>query len=291
MHFTRPSHLHSNLLSPLKKLACLAIALLFLPGPLSVANGVYRSEDARGRITYSDIPTPAAKPLQLNVQPARNWSRVVKVIDGDTIIIEGNKRVRLLGINTPEVESRHRPNEPGGIIAKNWLHHKLQGRNVYLEHDQQKQDRYKRLLAHVYLPNGEHINRSLLEHGLAVVTLLPPNLRHAEALIQAQQRAERQQLGIWSMPHYAPRDLTKITEKPFGWQRYRAKVTALKRSRQYSRLIINDKIDLRIANSDLALFPPLKTYLNKPVEVRGWINRRNDHFSIRIHHPSALLIR
>ncbi|MFO7579877.1 MAG: DUF4124 domain-containing protein [Nitrosomonas halophila] len=71
MHFTRPSHLHSNLLSPLKKLACLAIALLFLPGPLSVASGVYRSEDARGRITYSDIPTPAAKPLQLNVQPAR----------------------------------------------------------------------------------------------------------------------------------------------------------------------------------------------------------------------------
>jgi len=290
MHFTRPSRIHSITQFLVKKFTCLVIFLILLQGQLSIASGIYRSEDVHGRVTYSDVPTPSAKPLRLNSQTSRALHRVAKVIDGDTVILEGNKRVRLLGINTPEIESRHRPGEPGGVIAKNWLHNKLQGRKVYLEYDQQKHDRYKRILAHLHLPSGEHINIALLKKGLAFVSLLPPNLRHAESMIKAQQQAEKQKLGIWSMKHYAPRELSQITDKPFGWQRYSAKVTALKRNRQYSRLIINDKIDLRIANSDLALFPPLKTYLKKRVEVRGWVSRRNDHFSIRIHHPSALIL-
>lgn len=291
MYFTRASRTYPVSSFSARRLACFVIILILLQGQFSVASGIYRSIDSHGRVTYSDIPTPTAKPLRLHVQPSRTIHRVVKVIDGDTVILQGNRRVRLLGINAPEIESRHRPAEPGGISAKNWLQKKLQGRSVYLEYDQQNHDRYKRILAHLYLPDGEHINLSLLKRGLATANLLPPNLLHSEAIIKAQQQAETQKLGIWSMKHYAPRSLTQLTEKPFGWQRYRTRVIAVKRNRQYSRLIVNDKIDLRISNSELALFPPLTTYLRKPLEVRGWVSRRNDHYSIHIHHPSALILR
>lgn len=262
---------------------------LYLPG--CSANTIYRSKDAQGGVIYSDIPTPGAKPIYLAAPSQRSLHQVAKVLDGDTIVLKGGARVRLLGINAPEIESRHRDGEPGGIAAKEWLQKKLQGRSVYLEYGQEKQDRYQRLLAHLYLPNGEHLNLMLVEKGLAIVNLLPPNLRHADTMIRAQQRAERQKLGIWSLPDYRPRPLTQISQKSRGWQRFHGKATSLKRSKRYSRLIFSKKIDIRIDNDNLALFPALENYLHKPLEIRGWVSRRSDRYSILIHHPSALILR
>ncbi|MXS81050.1 Endonuclease YncB, thermonuclease family [Nitrosomonas eutropha] len=290
MHFTRAPRIPLNPSLSFLKFCLFTIFLIFLHAQPGLADTIYRSINPHGRILYSDIPTPTAKPLQLAAQPVRSKYRVTRVIDGDTVVLENNKRVRLLGVNAPEIENRFHPAEPGGIEAKKWLQGKLQGRSVYLEHDRQTQDHYKRMLAHLYLADGEHINLSLVEKGLAVVTLISPNLLHANTLIKAQQRAEAKKLGIWSMKQYQPRQLVKLTEKPFGWQRYRVKVTALKRNRRFSRLIIGKNIDISIANQDLALFPPLETYLNKPLEVRGWVSRKKNHFSIRIQHPSALIL-
>lgn len=260
--------------------------------PKCAADTIYRAKDAQGSITYSDIPTSDAIPIDLpTVAPQRSFHQVAKVLDGDTVVLKGGKRVRLLGINAPEIKSRHRDGETGGIIAKEWLQEKIQGRKIYLEYDQQKQDHYKRLLAHLYLSNGEHLNLMLVEKGLAVVNLLPPNLRHADALVRAQQRAERQKLGIWSLPDYRMRPLTQISQKSRGWQRFLGIPKSLKRNKRYSQLIFNNKIEIRIDNNNLALFPALETYLHKPLEVRGWVSRRNDHYSILIHHPSALVLR
>lgn len=290
MYFTRALYVSIHSFFSFLKYSVFTIALVFLYSSPNLADTIYRSTDAQGRAVYSDRPSPTAKPLQLFIQPARSQHKVIKVIDGDTVVLENNKRVRLLGINTPEIESRFRPAEPGGIEAKKWLQKKLQGRSVYLEQDQQKQDHYKRALAHLYLPDGEHINLSLVEKGLAFVTLIPPNLLHANILLKAQQQAEAQKLGVWSIKQYQPRQLVKLTEKPFGWQRYRVRATTLKRHRRFSRLVIGKNIDISIANQDLSLFPPLETYLNKPLEVRGWVSRKKNHFSIRVQHPSALIL-
>lgn len=279
-------------MKPILKISSLLLAAfigLYLPG--CSADTIYRSKDAQGNLIYSDIPTPGAKPLHLSTPTQRSLHQVTKVLDGDTIVLKGGERVRLLGVNAPEIESRHRDGEPGGMAAKEWLQKKIQGRNVYLEHDRQKYDHYKRLLAHLYLPNGEHINLELVRKGLAVVNLYPPNLRHADALIRAQQHAERQKLGIWWLPDYRPRPLAQISQKSRGWQRFLGTATSLKQNKRYSRLIFNSKIDVRIDNTNLALFPALETYLNRPLEIRGWVSRRSDRYSILIQHPSALVLR
>ncbi|MDT8363625.1 MAG: thermonuclease family protein [Nitrosomonas sp.] len=269
-------------------LVCVAIVLLSTSAGL--ASTIYRAQDAHGNPIYSDIQTPNARSLKLDPQPSRIAYRVIRVSDGDTVTLEGGKRVRLLGVNAPEIDSHNRAGEPGGVPAKTWLKDKLQGRNVYLEYDRQKQDHYQRELAHLYLASGEHINLSLVAKGLAAIAIIPPNIRHADAMIRAQQQAERQRLGIWAMAHYAPRPLASLTEKPAGWRRYHAKTRKVKRSRRYTRLIISGNIDIRIANSDLALFPSLEHYLNKRLEVRGWVSRNKNHFSIRVRHPSALIL-
>ena len=270
-----------------------SIRLLFLLFSLAAtsapASEIYRSVDAQGRVTYSDTPSANAQPVIITGQPSRQLHQVARVYDGDTIILEGRKQVRLLGVNTPEIESRHRSEEPGGVAAKKWLQNQLRDNQVYLEFDQVKRDKYKRLLAHVFLPNGKHVNLALLESGLATISIIPPNGRYSDKLIQAQQFAEKQKLGIWSMPEYQSRPITEIANHTKGWQRFTGTPVAIRKSRKFTRLLFNDKIDIRVANSNLKLFPELATYVGKPLEVRGWVARNKDHYTMLIQHPSALI--
>jgi micrococcal nuclease len=270
------------------------VRLLFLLFSLAAtaapASGIYRSVDAQGRVTYSDTPAANAQPVIITGQPSRQLHQVARVYDGDTIILEGRKQVRLLGVNTPEIESRHRSEEPGGVAAKKWLQNQLRDNQVYLEFDQVKRDKYKRLLAHVFLPNGKHVNLALLESGLAAISIIPPNGRYSDKLIQAQQYAEKQKLGIWSMPEYQSRPISEIANHTKGWQRFTGTPVAIRKSRKFTRLLFNDKIDIRVANSNLRLFPELATYVGKPLEVRGWVARNKDHYTMLIQHPSALIV-
>lgn len=264
--------------------------LLFsLAATAAPASGIYRSVDAQGRVTYSDTPAANAQPVIITGQPSRQLHQVARVYDGDTIILEGRKQVRLLGVNTPEIESRHRSEEPGGVAAKKWLQNQLRDNQVYLEFDQVKRDKYKRLLAHVFLPNGKHVNLALLESGLAAISIIPPNGRYSDKLIQAQQYAEKQKLGIWSIPEYQSRPISEMANHTKGWQRFTGTPVAIRKSRKFTRLLFNDKIDIRVANSNLKLFPELANYVGKPLEVRGWVARNKDHYTMLIQHPSALI--
>lgn len=256
-----------------------------------LAGEIYRSVDDKGRVTYSDQATHGAQPVPITASSNRQLRRVVRVYDGDTIILEGGKQIRLLGVNTPEIESRLQTEEPGGVAAKKWLQAQLKAdTQIYLEFDEVKQDKYKRSLAHVFLPDGKHLNLALLENGLATVSIIPPNGRYAEALIKAQQHAEKHKLGIWSMPEYQPRPIAQIANPAKGWQRFTGTPVAIKKSKKYTRLIFNDKVDFRIANTNLRLFPALDTYLGKPLEIRGWVARNKDHYTVFIQHPSALVV-
>jgi endonuclease YncB( thermonuclease family) len=254
------------------------------------ATEIYRSVDEQGRVTYSDKPSPQSKQIQFTGHSNRHLHHVAKVYDGDTVILENGKHVRLLGINTPEIEGHQQAGEPGGIAAKKWLQEQLQDNKIYLEYDQLKQDKYKRTLAHLYLSNGKHLNLMLLENGLATMSIIPPNLQHAEKFLQAQQHAEKLKLGIWSMPEYQPRPIMQISTPVNGWQRLIGTPVAIKKNRKYTRLVFTDKIDIRIANINLNLFPALASYLGKSIEMRGWVGRNKDHYTMLIQHPSAIVV-
>ena len=260
-----------------------------LVSQIALANEIYRSEDAQGRVTYSDQITAGSKQVEISKRSYRHLRLVTNVYDGDTVVLEDGQRIRLLGVNTPEIESRHRQGESGGMAAKEWLQKQLQDKKVYLEFDEEKHDRYKRLLAHIFLPDGKHLNLALVENGLAIVNIIPPNMRYADVLIKAQQQAEKQNLGVWSMTDYQAYPLSQISGNRKGWQRVIGTPQSIKQSRKYTRLIFNNKVNIRIANDNLKLFPKLENYLDKSLEIRGWISRNKDHYSILIHHPSALI--
>jgi len=264
---------------------------LLLHVNLVFAAGIYRSEDSHGHISFSDAPSGNATKIQINSQSYRYKHHVVKVYDGDTIILKNGQHVRLLGINTPEINSHFRQGEQGGEQAKMWLQQKIESRDVYLEYDQQQSDKYDRVLANVFLENGEYINQSLLESGLAILSIIPPNLRYSDDLQQAQQQAENNKLGIWALPAYQTETIMPNHSGSIesGWHRFNVTPQQLKETRKYVRLVLSNNLDLRIAKSELHLFPDLSQYLNQTIEVRGWASRQGDHYSILIRHPSALL--
>lgn len=265
------------------------LLLILLAWQSTAIAEVYRIEDANG-VRYSDRPSVGAKAVVID-KIQRHRHQVKRVYDGDTIILANGERVRLLGVNTPEISSQYRKGEAGGKAAQAWLKEQLSGGEVYLEYDLEKRDKYDRLLAHVFLPSGEHLNMDLVAKGLGVMSIVPPNISYADDFLAVQQQAENKGLGMWSIALYKRREAKRVTRHKFkGWRRYLAEADKITSSKRFYRLIISKKFDIRIPRENMVYFPDLATYLNKPLEVRGWVSRQKGHYSMLVRHPSAIIV-
>lgn len=136
-------------------------------------------------------------------------ARVERVVDGDTIdvVVAGRReRVRLIGIDTPEVAhaaSADRPATPGecyGEEATRFTERLLPaGTEVRLVRDVVGRDDYGRLLAYVYrAADGVFVNIELARQGYARPLSIAPNTTYAAAVVDAARRAERDHLGLWA---------------------------------------------------------------------------------------------
>jgi micrococcal nuclease len=274
----------------MKPALCILILISLLLQANFLAADIFRQQDVNSQTGFADKPSASDNLVQSSVTTYRQKYYVAKIYDGDTITLKNGERVRLLGINTPEIESRFRQDEAGGQKAKKWLQEKLSAGEVYLEFDIQKRDKYKRLLAHLFLANGEHLNKEIVKAGLATLSIIPPNVTYVKELKKAEFYAQQQGLGIWSMEAYRSISVNHLPKKVSGWQRFLATPKEITDTRKYVRLILNDHVDVRIAKEYLALFPDLKMYLGKRLEIRGWASKTKDHYSILVRHPSAIIL-
>ena len=101
-----------------------------------------------------------------------------------------------------------------------------------------RRDDYGRLLAHPLTDDGRLLVISMLAAGLGELMLIPPNHGHWQCLLQAEQRAYRRRLGIWS------RDLPAVPERP-GWQRLVIRVRDLRSHRGQIRLLAEGGLEVR----------------------------------------------
>lgn len=127
---------------------------------------------------------------------------VTKVSDGDTFWVthpSGKKeKIRLIGINTPEARNTGRTEvEYFGKEASAYAKQLILNKQVRLEFDVQKYDRYKRTLAYVYLPSGTMVNALLVKEGYARAATYPPNVRYQETFQNLEKEARRAKRGLW----------------------------------------------------------------------------------------------
>ena len=120
-------------------------------------------------------------------------ARVIKVVDGDTIIIEGNYQVRYIGMDTPEIQ----PNvEPFAMEAWEVNRRLVAGKEVRLERDVSQTDKYGRLLRYVYV-NDVFVNAELVRQGLAEAKAYPPDTKHHDHLERVEAEAREAGRGMW----------------------------------------------------------------------------------------------
>ncbi len=134
---------------------------------------------------------------------------VSRVIDGDTVEIASGERVRLLGMNTPEL------GQPYHDEAANRLKEFVEGKSVTLESDINEKDQYGRLLRYVYV-DEKFVNAELVKEGYANVYILPPNTKHEAELRAAWKECRKIKIRLCgSSPSYC--DETCIGILNFNW--------------------------------------------------------------------------
>ena len=142
---------------------------------------------------------PASPPATL--EAAADWRRVTRVVDGDTIVLDGGERVRLIGVDTPETVHPQKPVERFGKEASAFTRRLLEGRRVRLAFDQQRRDRYGRTLAYMYLPDGRLANEEIIRQGYGHAFTKYP---FAQAMMERFRAAEREAReagrGLWAPP-------------------------------------------------------------------------------------------
>ncbi|HEX6984244.1 MAG TPA: thermonuclease family protein [Planctomycetaceae bacterium] len=125
---------------------------------------------------------------------------VERVIDGDTLVLAGGDRVRLLGVDTPETVAPGRPVEPFGPEASRFTKDRVEGKSVRLGFDKERRDRYGRLLAYVYV-DGVLLNEELIRAGLSKAQLRYPYSNAMKRVFRdAEAEAKAANRGVWSLP-------------------------------------------------------------------------------------------
>ena len=123
--------------------------------------------------------------------------KVRRVIDGDTIELSTGVKVRYIGVDTPETKHPSKQVERFGIEASEANKSLVEGKHIKIEFDAQKQDKYGRVLAYVYV-DTIFVNAWLVKNGLAKVSTYPPNVKYQELFTKLQQEARVAKRGLWA---------------------------------------------------------------------------------------------
>jgi len=135
---------------------------------------------------------------------------VTRVVDGDTLVLENGSRVRLIGIDTPEIHDSsklkrdsQRSKEDISTIKKLGLRSfeftkkLVEGKRVSLEFDVERYDKYDRMLAYVYLKDGTFVNAEIVKEGYASLMTFPPNVKYVDLFTKLYQEARQNKRGLW----------------------------------------------------------------------------------------------
>ncbi len=223
---------------------------------------------------------------------ADEWVVVVHVYDGDTVKLKDGRKLRFIGINSPEIGYDGEPSEPLANEARQALIDLLaDNKRLALRYGVERKDRYGRLLAHVFLPDQRNLQRLLLRRGLAASVAVGRNLANIDCYLVAERHAGKQ--GIWSLPRFQGLATTALPAGIKGFQVIQGKVVRVGESRKSYWLNFAGKVAARIDKSDMAVFEnrlKLSELQGKTIKLRGWLYQHKGRTQLRLYHPGILQV-
>lgn len=153
-------------------------------------------------VVFSDSVGSVLGDLTFECEEGFECARVEKVVDGDTIVLDGGLRLRYIGIDTPESV---KPNTPVECFAKesSKFNEKLvKGEFVKMQKDVNNTDRYGRLLRYVWV-DDVFVNEYLVREGYAKAVSYPPDVKYQDLFREAERDARENNRGLWNLCSYS----------------------------------------------------------------------------------------
>jgi micrococcal nuclease len=218
--------------------------------------------------------------------------QVIHVYDGDTVKLKDGRRLRFIGINTPETGHHDQVKQPFASEATALLRNMLDkhNRTLLLQAGREHRDHYGRLLAHVFLEDGTNIAVQLLQKGLATTLVVPPNTWGQRCYQHYEDLARIEGLGLWGLDSYRTKESKSLPPNTSGFRIIRGQVQKVRQSRHTTRVSLEGSLVITISKKDLVNFEPgfLEGLEGRQVETRGWIKPLRDGLQMRVQHPAAL---
>ena len=218
-------------------------------------------------------------------------SKIRYIHDGDTLQLIDGRKIRLIGINTPELARDNKAAEPYAIEAKNALKSLFKNnKSIALIYGSNKKDRYGRTLAHTLLADGQNIQEILLEQGYATAIAIPPNTLLSPCYLEIEHKARCNKVGLW-------RDIKILQAKQLknqhaGFHLVQGNVVNINTNKKGLWLNLDNKLSIGIRPENFPLFDidAINKLVNQSIIVRGWLDKSNKHipFYMRIRHPLSI---
>lgn len=223
-----------------------------------------------------------------DMQPGER-GRVVKIIDGDALILDSGQSVRLVSIVAPVLSPRDRPPERYAGESARTLEDLALGRRVQLYYPGLTRDRYDRALAHVVTIDqaGQDVwlNREMVAQGAARVRLYASTAARGQELLDAEQRARDAGQGLWALAEYQTLSANTWQGTRLGFRQVNGTLAELRPSTSSERYapacywtLEASALTLRVTK-DAAAVCGLRT--GTEISVRGWISQD----AIELNHP------
>ncbi len=225
--------------------------------------------------------------------------KVIKVVDGDTVILKDQTRVRLVGIEAPKVrdDRKERKIWPMDHASKAALVDLVLDKFVTLYFGGERRDRYGRALAHLFLDDGLWVQGEMLEMGMVRVNSFADNRAIVPEMMRKEQQARWNNRGIWALDDYQAKDHLTAEKYKNSFQLVSGIVADVAKIRgtYYLNFGKNWKEDFTIVIKPLAARKFIKANINpedyrgKKIEVRGWLKSYNGPM-INATHPEQITI-
>ncbi|NND89364.1 MAG: hypothetical protein HKN42_00770 [Granulosicoccus sp.] len=217
---------------------------------------------------------------------------VVRITDGDTVVLDDARRVRLIGLNTLELNASSEQDKQMARRARQALGEFLEGQAVMLIAGRDPHDRHGRSLAHVRLSNGGDAAQFLVSQGLGLPVAVGNNTRCAYVLQRLGQAARKAGRGLWASPGDWYLDQPRRIGLRRGFHVSKGRVERI--SGRGSRTSLELDNGLRVT---LGRYWPrngkqaraeLLALVGEEVEVRGWLSNTNGKPRLILYHPANL---
>ncbi|MFO7980205.1 MAG: thermonuclease family protein [Candidatus Aminicenantes bacterium] len=223
-----------------------------------------------------------------------DYGKVTVVYDGDTIQVQlttGEKeKIRLIGVDAPETGADDKNTRLKALFSKRFAFKFLYKKQVKIEYDWEKRDKYGRLLAYIWTEDGTFFNEFIIRKGFAKAYIrFKYKTEFKERFLQAEEHAKKRGNGIWKKEPF-PLILSRETSKYMGQLVSYEFVCEKIEDKGNLLLLVSKKDDFGVPvyKKYLHFFPEIQTWVGKRLIISGLLEEYKSQPQIMLFLPSQL---